>query len=127
MEEQINPKWALIVGSASSNISVLRDQETLQTLTHILRTNHAACRSIGHPFITQLSTIYFDMLLIYKTVSGNIQQAMANHMDAADVVRSMRAVRREILKLVATWVSKSESPAEVSLLCGVISFFRSTV
>ena len=74
-----NQIWDGIIQSATKNIDVLRDQETVKQLMNILKTNVSACRSVGHPFVVQLGRIYLDMVNVYKVLSENISSAVAQH------------------------------------------------
>jgi exportin-1 len=132
--ESANLRWSTIISQAANNIDVLRDHDTVVQLVNILKTNTAACRSIGHPFITQLSVIYFDMLHVYKTMSENVQQAISSpHVVMADLLRAMRLARREILKLIGCWVSRSRDSQQVvenfipPLLDAVLSDYNTSI
>lgn len=111
-----NKKWAEVVNVASMDVSVLMDGQTIQVLIDVLKTNVSACKSIGHPFIDQLGTLYMDMLLFYKTLSENVQSAITQEGEGVaqqPLMHLIRAAQSEILKLIATWISKSENPQVV--------------
>jgi hypothetical protein len=117
-------------------------------LIDILKTNTAACSSIGDPFIVQLGVIFLDMLHIYRTMSEQIQSGIASRgasacplwrcrlgacgvchraggkpvscfcsspgqVTATPLSKSMRTIRREILRLLSTWISKARNPDQV--------------
>ena len=74
------------------------------------------CKSIGHTFVTQLGRIYLDMLNVYRCLSENISQATAEHGEIVTkqpLVRAMRTVKTEALRLISTWVGKSNDPKMV--------------
>ncbi|XP_066917047.1 exportin-1-like [Clytia hemisphaerica] len=105
-----NQIWDGIIQSATKNIDVLRDQETVKQLMNILKTNVSACRSVGHPFVVQLGRIYLDMVNVYKVLSENISSAVAQHGESVTkqpLIKSMRGVKKETLNLISCWVSKS--------------------
>lgn len=105
-----NQIWDGIIQSATKNIDILRDQETVKQLMNILKTNVSACRSIGHPFVIQLGRIYLDMVNVYKVLSENISSAVAQHgenVTKQPLIKSMRGVKKETLNLICCWVSKS--------------------
>jgi hypothetical protein len=57
-----------------------------------------------------------DMLLVYKTLSANIGAAIQSSGEAITkqpLIRAMRAVKRDVLKLISIWVGKSEDEALV--------------
>uniref|UniRef100_A0A183V631 CRM1_C domain-containing protein n=1 Tax=Toxocara canis TaxID=6265 RepID=A0A183V631_TOXCA len=98
------------------DINVMKDQELVKNIANILRTNVAACRSIGSPFICQLSKIYLDMANVYKVTSGNISRAVVENGEEVlkqPLIKSMRAVKREILTLISTWVAKAEDTSVI--------------
>jgi exportin-1 len=85
----------------------------IKHLTNILKTNVAACTSIGHPFVIQLSKLYLDLLNLYKCISEMISNSIARNgeqVTKTQLIRSQRAVKKETLKLIETWISKSEDP-----------------
>jgi len=101
-----------------------------------LKKNVRACESICHDFIHQLSHIYMDLLHLYKNMSDSISQGIAQQGAAitrTQIVKSMRVVKKEALKLIGTWVSLSEDPAEVAqkfippLLEAVLMNYRDSI
>ena len=99
------------------NIDHLRDIEVVKQLGNILKTNVRGCKSVGHPFVTQLGRIYLDMLNVYRCLSENISVAIAENGETVmkqPLIRAMRTVKTETLKLISTWVSKSN---DAKLVC----------
>lgn len=67
----------------------------------------------------QLGKIYLDMLNVYKVMSENISGAIAEHGESVTkqpLIRSMRTVKKETLKLISGWVSKSNDPKMVCII-----------
>ena len=92
-------------------MSVLQDLETIKNLGNILKTNVSACLAIGTGFVVQLGRIYLDMLNLYKTISGFISDQVAQQgeiVTKTPVIRAMRVVKKETLRLIDTFVQKSE-------------------
>lgn len=111
-----NFSWEEIIAHASQNVNVMKDDEVVKNIINILQTNVAACRTIGGPFIYQLSKIYLDMLNVYKVTSENISSAVMENGEGAlklSLIKDMRAIKREILTLISTWVAKTEDTAVV--------------
>lgn len=82
----------------------------IRNLLNILKTNVATCKSVGAPFITQLCRLYSDALSLYRLLSENISKAvMLNGEEVLKLplIKAMKAVKREILIFISTWVSKS--------------------
>ncbi|CAG6018008.1 unnamed protein product [Menidia menidia] len=101
---------------AAQNVDILKDPETVKQLGSILKTNVRACKAVGHPFVIQLGRIYLDMLNVYKCLSENISAAIQTNGEMVTkqpLIRSMRTVKRETLKLISGWVSRSNDPQMV--------------
>ena len=65
----------------------------------------------------QLGRIYLDMLNVYKCLSENISAAITQNGEAVmkqPLIRSMRTVKKETLKLISGWVSRATDPEMVS-------------
>lgn len=65
----------------------------------------------------QLGRIYLDMLNVYKVMSENISSAIASNGESVTkqpLIRSMRTVKKETLKLISGWVSRSSDPSMVA-------------
>lgn len=108
-----NQVWDSIIQQATKNVDILKDPETVKQLGSILKTNVRACKAVGHPFVIQLGRIYLDMLNVYKCLSENISaaiQANGEMVTKQPLIRSMRTVKRETLKLISGWVSRSNDP-----------------
>jgi len=84
-------------------------------LSNILKTNVSACVSIGGFFLPQIGRIFLDMLGLYKVVSGIISETVAREGPIATKtpkIRHLRTVKKEILKLMETFIKKSEEALE---------------
>uniref|UniRef100_A0AAQ5XXR8 Exportin-1 n=1 Tax=Amphiprion ocellaris TaxID=80972 RepID=A0AAQ5XXR8_AMPOC len=111
-----NQVWDSIIQQATKNVDILKDPETVKQLGSILKTNVRACKAVGHPFVIQLGRIYLDMLNVYKCLSENISAAIQTNGEMVTkqpLIRSMRTVKRETLKLISGWVSRSNDPQMV--------------
>ncbi|CAG9113772.1 unnamed protein product [Plutella xylostella] len=105
-----NQVWDDIISQASHNVDILKDPEAVKQLVSILKTNVRACRALGHPYVVQLGRIYLDMLNVYKVMSENISQAIGLNGVAVTkqpLIKNMRIIKKETLKLIAGWVSRS--------------------
>merc|ERR1711988_1593940 len=111
-----NQVWDDIINQASKNVDVLKDHEAVKQLGSILKTNVRACKALGHPYVLQLGRIYLDMLNVYKVMSENITAAITHNGEAVTkqpLIKSMRVVKKETLKLIANWVERSNDPQMV--------------
>lgn len=105
-----NQVWDDIINQATKNVDILKEADAVKQLGNILKTNVRACKALGHPYVAQLGRIYLDMLNVYKVMSENISAAIALHGEIVTkqpLVRSMRTVKKETLKLISGWVSRS--------------------
>ncbi|OAD61468.1 Exportin-1 [Eufriesea mexicana] len=105
-----NQVWDDVISQASKNVDVLKDQEAVKQLASILKTNVRACKALGHPYVIQLGRIYLDMLNVYKVMSENISAAIALNGEIVmeqSLIKSMRVVKKETLKLISDWVSRT--------------------
>nr|CAG4651571.1 EOG090X00LI [Triops cancriformis] len=96
-----------------ANVDVLKDPDAVKQLANILKTNVRACVALGHPFVKQLGRIYLDMLTVYKVMSENISAAISlsgENVTKQPLIKAMRLVKKETLKLIADWVSRSNDP-----------------
>uniref|UniRef100_A0A914HK84 Importin N-terminal domain-containing protein n=1 Tax=Globodera rostochiensis TaxID=31243 RepID=A0A914HK84_GLORO len=111
-----NSIWSEAIDHASRDVNILSDQDVLRNLAHILKTNVAACKSIGAPFFSQLKRILNDMLSVYQVISGNLNKAVNEQGEQAlkwPLVKQMRIVKKEILTLLSTWISRAFEPPRV--------------
>lgn len=72
-----NIAWDSIIGQATQNPKILEDGDTIKIVGNIMKTNVAACSSIGTYFYSQLGRIYHDMLNMYRASSQLINNAVA--------------------------------------------------
>lgn len=73
-----NSAWDAIITQANQNPSILQDGETIKIIGNIMKTNVAACSSIGTYFYSQIGRIYHDMLNMYRASSQLINDAVAH-------------------------------------------------
>ena len=123
-----NAAWDAIISQATSNPSILQDADTIKVIGNVMKTNVSACTSIGSYFYPQIGRIYLDMLSMYRATSQMISEAVARdgeflsrslsgdyaNMRVGDVatkmprVRGLRTIKKEILKLIETYVEKAD-------------------
>jgi len=91
-----------------------------KTISKILTANLRVSRSLGYPYVSQLSHIYIDMLKIYKLYSELISAAVHQQgpgVTKTALIRSMRSVKKETLHLIESVVEKTERPEDLETLC----------
>ncbi|KAL3905083.1 MAG: hypothetical protein SGPRY_011040, partial [Prymnesium sp.] len=97
-----------------TNGESLKEPSTMKQLQTIIRTNERVVTALGHPYMVQLGHIYVDLLNVYKAYSELINTAIATsgatnvHLMHTSGVRAMRAVKKETLRLLDTFIDKSE-------------------
>ena len=74
---------------AAQNMDVLSSDDNIKILSNVLKTNVAACTSIGSFYLPQIGRIFLDMLGLYKAVSVIISETVARE---GWFMLSMRAV-----------------------------------
>ena len=132
-----NHIWDAAIAAANANPAVLTDMDAITKIIDIMKTNVSACSSIGNDYIFQLQRIYMHMLLVYKQMSQNIVSAIQNAGEgtamAQPVIKQMRIVKKEILRLLGTWIPMSQDKAVVmaniipSLLEAVLGDFQTSI
>ncbi|CAO3568485.1 unnamed protein product [Mortierella alpina] len=112
-----NQFWDSIMQQANQSLQNLDNPENLKILASVLKTNVAACGSIGAGYFSQLGRIYLDLLGVYKAVSQLISESVVKQGPVAlrtPRVRQMRTVKKEVLRLIETYVSKADDLTEVT-------------
>ncbi|TFK27374.1 hypothetical protein FA15DRAFT_211104 [Coprinopsis marcescibilis] len=106
-----NNAWDSLMAQAAQNLDVLASNDNIKILANVLKTNVSACTSIGSFYLPQIGRIFLDMLGLYKAVSGIISETIAKEgliATKTPKIRQLRTVKKEILKLMETYVKKAE-------------------
>lgn len=106
-----NNAWDHIIEQATTDPSCLQDGEMIKVIGNIMKTNVAACDSIRNFFYPQIKRIYQDMLTMYRATSTMISEAVVNNGAIATKtpkVRGLRTIKKEILKLIETYLERAE-------------------
>ncbi|PPQ72087.1 hypothetical protein CVT24_008374 [Panaeolus cyanescens] len=106
-----NNAWDSLMAQAAQNMDVLSSTDNIKILANVLKTNVSACTSIGNFYLPQLGRIFLDMLGLYKAVSGIVSETIIKEGPIATKtpkVRQLRTVKKEILKLMETYIKKAE-------------------
>jgi len=64
------------MAQAAQNMDVLSNLDNIKILANVLKTNVAACTSIGNFFLPQIGRTYLDMLGLYKAVSSIVSETV---------------------------------------------------
>lgn len=106
-----NSAWDTIISQANLDPTCLQDGETIKVVGNIMKTNVAACTSIGSYFYPQIGRIYNDMLSMYRATSQMISDSVVRDGLIATKmpkVRGLRTIKKEILKLIQIYVEKAD-------------------
>lgn len=106
-----NQSWSIILNLAKQNTEALWEPQNVKQVVLVLKTNSRVASSLGHGYIIQLGKIYLEMLHVYKTysqyVSQQIQENGPGVIKNANM-KSMRAVKKETLKLIQTFIKNCQ-------------------
>jgi exportin-1 len=108
-----NRTWRVIMDQAAQNVENLVEPGTIKEIIKILKTNNRLSRSVGSLFTHQLQTFFLDMLNVYRVYSERISSAIAQQGAIAtqmSLVRTMRSAKKEVLRLLITFIDKSGPP-----------------
>ncbi|KAL8534748.1 hypothetical protein ACS0TY_010689 [Phlomoides rotata] len=111
-----NQKWAEIIGQARQSVDFLKDQDVIRAVLNILQTNTSAASSLGTYFLKQISLIFLDMLNVYRMYSELISTSIAQggpYASRTSIVKLLRSVKRETLKLIETFLDKAEDQPHI--------------
>ena len=108
-----NNTWKVIMDQANKNVESLVEPNTIKEIIKILKINNRVCHTVGSLFTNQLQIFFLDMLNVYKIYSERISAAVASQGAIAtqmSLVRTMRSAKKEVLRLLATFIDKSGPP-----------------
>ncbi|KAI9811451.1 MAG: Karyopherin transporter [Pycnora praestabilis] len=104
-----NTAWDAIIAQANQDPAILQDGDTIKVVGNIMKTNVSACTSIGSYFYPQIGRLYLDMLSMYRATSQMISEAVARTIATKmPKIRGLRTIKKEILKLIDTYVQKAD-------------------
>ena len=108
-----NATWQQIMAQARQNSECLKNQDVIKNILNILKSNTHLCMSLGQPFQNQMSAIYADVLNVYKLYSELVSQSIAEggpYASKSSFVKLLRSVKREVLRLIETFVERCDDP-----------------
>jgi exportin-1 len=115
----VNQVWRQEMEVAAANEQSLTTVEMQQSLHNLLLSNISICKSLGGFFLPQMSNLYAPMLDIYQKYSQlinvSIQPVGPLGIQHATIKR-MRSIKRDILKLIETFVEMSESTEHLAII-----------
>ncbi|KAK4351071.1 hypothetical protein RND71_030384 [Anisodus tanguticus] len=111
-----NQRWAEIIGQARQSVDYLKDHDVIRGVLNILQTNTSAASSLGTYFLPQITRIFLDMLNVYRMYSELISTSIAQggpFASRTSIVKLLRSVKRETLKLIETFLDKAEDQPHI--------------
>ncbi|KAG9133939.1 hypothetical protein Leryth_004637 [Lithospermum erythrorhizon] len=111
-----NQKWDEIIGQASQSADILKDTDIIKAVLNILQTNTSVASSLGTFFLTQITIIFLNMLNVYRMYSELISASIAQggpFASRTSLVKLLRSVKRETLKLIETFLDKAEDQPQI--------------
>ncbi|KAI8913065.1 CRM1 C terminal-domain-containing protein [Powellomyces hirtus] len=109
--EGANQAWDTYIAQARNQPDMLGNPETVKLLSNIIKTNIAAAVSIGGAFYIQIARIYMDLLALYSAVGEMIAASVISQgliATKTPKVRGLRTVKKDVLRLIETFISKTE-------------------
>lgn len=131
-----NIAWSTVVKQAGEDPQLLSNSEIVKIIANIIKTNVSVCKPLGPHFYSQLGMIYVDMLSLYKAVSSLISGAVATDgliATKTPKVRGWRTIKKEILILLETYISKADNDHEIvrdlvpNLLASILEDYNTNV
>lgn len=74
--------------------------ETLRELSQLIKTNTRCASSIGPGYLCYLSTIFEQLIRVYNLYSQCISNSVRSTGSSDPMLRPMKVLRRDILKLL---------------------------
>lgn len=111
-----NHAWTEIVQQlASLPPNEVPSTDLLKILINVIKTNSAVCGSLGSPYESQLSLMFSDMMGLYEAISKTIlfNSQQNPQFPLTHACRLLRSVKREILRLLESYISKAENLEKV--------------
>jgi len=106
-----NDLWRSVLTHAASDVNFLSLVETTKSLCSCLRVNKAVCSTIGPLYAHQLSSIFLDMLNLFKFYSLKLKEEIDAHGEIATKLtqgKALRSVKADILDLLIAFFDLSK-------------------
>eukprot|EP00656_Telonema_subtile_P036866 TRINITY_DN4092_c0_g1_i2.p1 TRINITY_DN4092_c0_g1~~TRINITY_DN4092_c0_g1_i2.p1 ORF type:complete len:1133 (-),score=347.86 TRINITY_DN4092_c0_g1_i2:112-3510(-) len=111
-----NSTWQQTIQQAQQNVEFLKNPDVTKMIQNVLKTNVRVCTAMRAKFLPQLKGIYIASLSIYKAYSEMISAAVTaqgQQVSNTSNIKTMRGVRKEVLKLIQGFVEYSDDPRTV--------------
>jgi Importin beta-related nuclear transport receptor len=109
--------WENMLREIEMNIEVLKNEAYIEQFVYIIRVHERLAYSVGHDFYKALAKIYMDLLKLYtlysQLINSEIEAQGAYVINYAQTKR-IRALKREMLGLIETFIEKSNDNALIA-------------
>lgn len=99
-------QWENILAMANQNQNLLLSPEVIRNVDFIIKVNTKVAESVGLIYLSYLQRIFQDLLKMYGLYSQCISQSVKTRQQES-ITKQMKAVRRDILRLIQAYVSRS--------------------
>lgn len=80
--------------------SQIFNMENIKTIDQVIKINQRVAESVGSAYLLYLRNIFDDLLKIYNIYSQQISTFVSQNQAENTLIKPMKAVRRDILKLI---------------------------
>ena len=90
------------------NAELIYNLENIKTIDQVIKVNQRVAESVGGPYLHYLRNIFDDLLKIYNIYSQQITKMVNMNQTGNPLVKPMKALRRDILKLIQIYIQKEQ-------------------
>lgn len=105
--KSLNERWKVLMATGNDNVEALLQVDVIREIARILKVNTRVCRSSGSVYIHQLSTIFNDVLNLYRLYSERVTRSVAEQGPVATRLlpfKDMRIAKSCILDLFTSYI-----------------------
>ena len=81
-------------------MNVLYARDNIKTIDKMIKANMRIAESVGPSYFNYLNNIFQKIIQVYTFYSGQINFAVNSGAQDQNIVKPMKAVRRDILRLI---------------------------
>lgn len=99
--------WEQVLNLVNMNPEQLYTAEIIKTIDFIIKVNTRVAEAVGFIYLSYLHRIFNDLLKMYGIYSNSISQHVQVVARNDHALKTMRALRKDILRLVQTYIERS--------------------
>jgi exportin-1 len=111
--QYVDFNWNSILNMANQNSNQLLQPDVIRNVDFIIKVNTRVAEAVGYMYLAYLQKIFADLLKMYGLYSQCISQSVKMRQQES-ITKQMKAVRRDILRLIQTYISKS---SDMTIFC----------